>query len=418
MNDSPGWAPPGPSPSDGPTDDAERATGQGTPPRQWSSEQPPAAHTPDWGHPATTSSVRSTWAPPSDAIPHPQTGQEDWQHGWHQPPPAGPSKLTVPQPGVVPLRPLTLAEILEAAIKAVRLHWRTALGVSLGVAVLTQAVITVLTGVWQQDPAELEALTKDPHPSPHQLLRTVSLPLLSTTVEAVVRTIGTALVTAVVTIVVGRAVLGRSASLRETWNGTRFQLLRLLGLLFLIPLMVSAVVAIATGPGLAALAAGSVSSGAALTLLGLTAGTVVAIWLWVQLSLATPALMLEKQGISAALRRSAKLVRGSWWRVMGIQLLVFAMLLVVTSVVALPATVFGTYIDGEGLSDLSSTASAPSWSSLIASGIASVIAYTLTFPVSAAVTALLYLDQRIRRESLDLPLARAATRNSKTAGER
>ncbi len=40
--------------------------------------------------------------------------------------------------------------------------------------------------------------------------------------------------------------------------------------------------------------------------------------------------------------------------------------------------------------------------------IGSVIGATLTMPVKAGVTVLLYIDQRIRREALDLELARAA----------
>ena len=37
-----------------------------------------------------------------------------------------------------------------------------------------------------------------------------------------------------------------------------------------------------------------------------------------------------------------------------------------------------------------------------------MVASTVTLPISAGVTSLLYMDQRIRRESLDIELARAA----------
>lgn len=49
-----------------------------------------------------------------------------------------------------------------------------------------------------------------------------------------------------------------------------------------------------------------------------------------------------------------------------------------------------------------------SWPFLIVSGIGAVITATITYPLSAGVMALLYVDQRIRREALDLDLARAA----------
>ena len=311
----------------------------------------------------------------------------------------------------MPLRPLNAGEILEAAIKAVRKHWRLALGASLGVALLTQAVITVLARMWPQNTAELEALSRDPHPTVHQLIHAMSTPLLTSSADALVRTLGTVLATAVLTTVVSRSVLGRAVSLSDTWRDARPQLLRLLGLLLLVPLLVSVVLAVATAPGLVALAAGSDASAAGLLFLGLIAGTVAAVWLWVRLSLAAPALMLEKQGVRNALRRSAKLVRGSWWRVLGIQLLALLLLVFVATLVTVPATLIGTLAAGDGLSSLTSGAAEPSWASLIASGIGSVVAYTLTFPVTAGVTVLLYLDQRIRRESLDIELTRAAARN-------
>ena len=46
--------------------------------------------------------------------------------------------------------------------------------------------------------------------------------------------------------------------------------------------------------------------------------------------------------------------------------------------------------------------------SLVITAIGSVIALTVTMPISAGVAVLLYIDQRIRREALDLELARAA----------
>ncbi|WP_051951045.1 hypothetical protein [Actinacidiphila yeochonensis] len=81
------------------------------------------------------------------------------------------------------------------------------------------------------------------------------------------------------------------------------------------------VLLIAMLPGILLIAAGSDDAGAALTVLGAIVGSACVIWLWVLLSLAPPALVLERQKVFAALKRSAKLVRGAWWRVLGIQIL-------------------------------------------------------------------------------------------------
>ncbi len=47
--------------------------------------------------------------------------------------------------------------------------------------------------------------------------------------------------------------------------------------------------------------------------------------------------MLEKQGIVTAMRRSARLVRGSWWRVFGIQLLAAIIAYVVAAIIVIPS---------------------------------------------------------------------------------
>jgi hypothetical protein len=46
---------------------------------------------------------------------------------------------------------------------------------------------------------------------------------------------------------------------------------------------------------------------------------------------------------------------------------------------------------------------------LVITNVGSVLASTVTAPFTAALTALLYIDLRIRREGLDVALARAAT---------
>ncbi|WP_308290530.1 glycerophosphoryl diester phosphodiesterase membrane domain-containing protein [Streptomyces marispadix] len=156
------------------------------------------------------------------------------------------------------------------------------------------------------------------------------------------------------------------------------------------------------------LAAGARTLGVAVLVVGLIAGLVAAVWIWVRFSLAAPALMLEKQGVITAMRRSAKLVRGSWWRIFGVQLLATILVVIVASIIQMPATLIGMVASGQGLSAFAEGAPVTSWSYLIAVGIGAVIASTITFPIRAGVTALLYLDQRIRREALDLELARAA----------
>jgi hypothetical protein len=129
----------------------------------------------------------------------------------------------------------------------------------------------------------------------------------------------------------------------------------------------------------------------------------------IRFSLASPALMLEKQSVPKSLGRSAKLVRGSWWRVFGIQLLATIIANIIASIIVIPFTFLAAALSGDGIGGFLDSGSGDlGWTFLVVSGIGSVIGSMLTFPITAGVSVLLYIDQRIRREALDLDLARAA----------
>ncbi|KAB8161473.1 hypothetical protein FH609_026645 [Streptomyces sp. 3MP-14] len=311
-----------------------------------------------------------------------------------------------PKPGVVPLRPLTLGELFDGAVSTARAHWRTVLVISLGIAIVTQVVATVAMRLWLSDSEGLAALEDNPNPTDEELRQALGDILAFSSVTGVVTLLGSVLATAMLTIVVSRAVLGRDVTLAEAWADSRSRLLRLLGVVLLVPLL--AVLAVAV-PGLVL----ALSGIPALAVLGLVGGFVLAVWLYVRLSLAAPALMLERQGVIASLRRSAKLVEGTWWRIFGIQLLMLLLVVVVSGIIEFPTAAIAGFIDGNGTDSLTGGMSDLTWTYLILSGIGAIIAATITLPISAGVTALLYIDQRIRREALDLELARAAglTRN-------
>ncbi|SOD64921.1 Membrane domain of glycerophosphoryl diester phosphodiesterase [Streptomyces zhaozhouensis] len=371
MSDKPGWTSPGspsPDPDNGP---------QQSPPPQ--GPPPPAGGPPQgWGQ-----------AP----------------GGWGQTPPPGwggrgPTPLA-PKPGVVPLRPLTLGELFDGAVSTARAHWRTVLLISLGIAIVTQVAATIAMRLFLSDSEGLDALENNPDPTDEELRQALGDLAAFTSVTGIVTLLGSVLATAMLTMVVSRAVLGRGVTLEEAWGDSRSRLLPLLGVVLLVPLL--AVLAVAV-PAFALALTGS----AGLAALGVVGGAVLAVWLYVRLSLAAPALMLERQGVIASLRRSAKLVEGTWWRIFGIQLLMLLLVVVVSGVIEFPATAIAGFIDGEGTSSLTGDIGDMTWTYLILSGIGAVIAATLTLPISAGVTALLYIDQRIRREALDLELARAA----------
>lgn len=426
MNDTPGWASPGSAPSDGqehgtsgpdrPADrpDPEQPADQpGPQPQgpgsQWSKEQPPPAQ---WSAPTGPAAPEQTppppppgpgWGnrPPASGGPGGYGGHGAWGGGWGGPPPAA-------KPGVIPLRPLGVGEILDGAVSTMRAYWRTVLGIALTVAVLTEIVVVLLQGFFLNDRIDTDALN-DPSATLSELTRAMGDALLSYGVISLISLIGTIVATALLTTVTSRAVLGKSVTTGEAWNDARPQVARLFGLIFLLLLITFGIVAVGALPGILVAAAGASEAGAALTVLGTLCTIVVAIWLMVRFSLASPALMLEKQGITKSMSRSAKLVRGSWWRIFGIQLLAMLIASILASIIAIPFAFLAEAFSSDGVSGLLEGGGGDvGWTYLIVSGIGSVIGSMITFPISAGVTVLLYIDQRIRREALDLELARAA----------
>ncbi|GAQ58657.1 glycerophosphoryl diester phosphodiesterase membrane domain-containing protein [Streptomyces acidiscabies] len=414
MNDTPGWASPGSAPegpegqeSTPPSDQqGGRPSDSGT---QWSEKQPPAGQ---WTAP--TRQTPGQTPPPPPPGPGAPTGWNaptthpggtygtpgGWGTGWGGPPPAA-------KPGIIPLRPLGVGEILDGAVSTMRTYWRTVLGISLAVAVVVE-IITVLVQGLLLDDASTDAIG-DPNASFDEVSRALGDSMTASAVVYAVSLIGTVIATALLTTVVSRAILGRAVSPGEAWRDALPRLPRLFALILLMMVLVVGTMVVGALPGiLLAAAGGATAAGVALALVGVFAGLAVAIWLGVRFSLAPPALMLEKQGIKKALGRSVKLVRGSWWRVFGIQLLGTIISNILAMIVVVPFALVGAAFGGDGLNGFTDPAVTYGWTYLIISGIGAVIGYMITFPITAGVSVLLYVDQRIRREALDLELARAA----------
>ncbi|MXG25545.1 glycerophosphoryl diester phosphodiesterase membrane domain-containing protein [Streptomyces sp. YIM 132580] len=391
MNDSPGWATPGSAPSDGQEAAIPRPSepqDAGAPTGQWSSEQPPPGQ----------------WSPPSNPAGGP--GARPPAPGWGGGPqrPAWGTKPAAAKPGVIPLRPLGVGEILDGSVSALRAHWRTALGFSLAVSVVIQVATILMQRYLLPEPTNV-----DPNATGTEALRQASesarTTLLSLAPVSLLAMFATLFTASIVTVVISRSVLGRPVTLSDAWAEARPRILPLVGLTLLVTVITSTIMTVGIGPGLLM---GS-EAGAALAFLGFAAACVVILWLQVSFALAAPALMLERQSVVSALRRSAKLVRGAWWRTFGILALTYVLVFLLSFLVSIPFGLIGMLADGIDVSEfLESGGPSFGWPFLIITGIGEVIVSTLLYPFAAGVMALLYVDQRIRREALDLDLARAA----------
>jgi hypothetical protein len=124
-------------------------------------------------------------------------------------------------------------------------------------------------------------------------------------------------------------------------------------------------------------------------------GGLAGLFFYVRLMLTTQAIVLEGQGPLAGLARSWRLVGQAFWRSLGILLLVYAFMYIVSLVVQLPlvaaGALFGMLFNTSG----------------IYQGIVSLITYgvlILVLPLQFIIFTLLYYDLRIRKEGYDLEL--------------
>ncbi len=132
------------------------------------------------------------------------------------------------------------------------------------------------------------------------------------------------------------------------------------------------------------------------------------VWLGIKFTLASPALMLEKSTVLKAFTRSSKLVKDTWWRIFGITLLTTVIAFFISGMIVAPFQIISLFAFSGGLDAMADGTGMNSWGALIAPAIGLIIAQTIVMPFQSGVTVLLYVDQRIRREGLDLELARAA----------
>lgn len=316
--------------------------------------------------------------------------------GWAPPP---------PKPGIVPLRPLGVGEILDGAISAIRSNPRVMLGLSAALAALTQLIQVPLTWALLHDSSAATFSFDTTSATGTGDLSFAADTIVASGVGIVVTLLATLVLTGILTIVVSRAVLGERMELGAAWAAARPRLAALLGVTVVYGVMIALCLGLGVLPGvLLGLLSGSVGLGVGLGLLGGLLGLAAGIYLYVAFALAAPAVVLERQGVRAALKRSRGLVRGAWWRTFGILALVTVIGYIVSSIIAIPFT-----IGGVGVAYLvGGEANAYALSALLLSAIGTILAAAITWPFTAAGTVLLYVDRRMRREGLDLELARAA----------
>jgi hypothetical protein len=123
---------------------------------------------------------------------------------------------------------------------------------------------------------------------------------------------------------------------------------------------------------------------------------VPAIWLYVAWSVATPVLLVEGLGGTAALRRSFRLVRGRWWPVAFTLVVARFLVSFVSGVVLALFLIVPHAIDGPSI-----------LLAVIGSTIAGAVTVAVVQPLEAAIVTILYFDLRVRKDGFDVALLAA-----------
>ncbi|RDG35599.1 hypothetical protein [Streptomyces corynorhini] len=339
--------------------------------------------------------------------------------GWTPPP-------SPPKPGVIPLAPLRTSDILNGAFSTISRHWKQLLGTALAVyaaAALLMAGAALVAYAAVGDHLRTIFGDRGDTEPPWAEIRPVVIAFVCFWLFGMVLLlISNTAIQAACPAVVRQAVLGRPITIGQVARTAGSRLASVLGASFLTFLTAL--------PPLALFVLGCVGllfvpSGAddwpfegprwllPVGFLGALALVPLSTWLWIRFSLAPAVAVIESSGPITALRRSAELVRGAWWRIFGVSLLgtllagmAGALIQQIVNVVGMTGGQLSLTTDGSVIrpSQLLTFLAGYLVVALVAGVISQVV--TATFP--QLVLNLLYVDQRLRNENLGPTLAHAA----------
>ena len=354
--------------------------------------------------------------------------------GTGYPPPGGPAgpgaygapgyggyaSVLAPKPSIIPLRPLSIGEILGGSFESLRANPKAMFIPSLVVMTIL-GIISALGTTYFFDrlgaSSPFSSSTSQPDTTDLEKQWSSLFGLYAQSgVNSILTMFASSILTGLLIVTVSRTILGRKASLSDVWQRTKPRVWALIGQAVIIQLILSAVMAAAIGIwvavvfalGVPGMVEGSSRQGAAATVLLAFLGLFILIVLvglgvfalYCKLCLAPAALILENVGVFEGISRSWTLTRGNFWRIVGIQLLSVIIIVFATGIATTPVSFLA------GI--LAATVPSVETLTLAFSVLLGTIVTAATLPFDSAVRALIYTDLRMRSEGLDVELRRAA----------
>ncbi len=276
------------------------------------------------------------------------------------------------------LRPLGFGEILDVGIKLYLRNWRPLILCVVGLVLPVQIVSVLLLLSVSPDLLDPTATSPDLESEDASAL------LAAQGVSALLQGIVYVIATAACFKAVSDAYLGSTPSAGRSLRFAVRALPRLLLLGLVYVLFVGVVVGVFV---LLALISPIVLA------IAIVAAIVPVIYLSVALTLTVPALLFERASPVKALGRSYRLVKGRWWSICGIIIVGVMLVSFIAGILqAVIQIVPALLADGNEAVLAFSTV------------VAGTVSSALTTPYTAAVIALIYFDQRVRKEGFDLEI--------------
>jgi hypothetical protein len=349
-----------------------------------------------------TPAVASEWSAPE--VPPPVTTRPSEQPlrrqlGWTPP----------PKRGLVPLRPIPLGVILGAPFRLQRRAPRTTLGPALVISLATTTLAAFTAWALTVGPqAALDASYYQDFVLAQNLLTVLGT--VGGFVPLVLALAANALLAGAVVVAASRAILAERVSFR----GLRWRLTgrtgRLVAWTAIVFVVVAGLLALASLWPIALAVGSSAGVGFAFAAafvegLGLVLGGG---YLAARVGFTSHVIAIEGLGVAAAVARSWRLTRRAGWRLFGVQLLTWVVVGIAAGILTLPVSwaldlaiglIFPTGATNEQIEIYLAART------VVLTAVSAVIgAFGLVMQSVSA--ALLYLDQRMRVEGLDLALAR------------
>ncbi|OUE26374.1 hypothetical protein BFL36_03990 [Clavibacter michiganensis] len=378
---APGAAPSGPDRAPGSDARTDRTPPPVAPPVPPASTAPPAG----WGAPP------AGWTAPAA--------------GWTPP----------PKPGLLPLRPLGLGAILAGSFATLRRNPAATVGTALlvqGVASLVSLVLVggvtgfVVTRVLSAREDDRDTLVAGG----------VAAVVVAALVTLVLSLVASAFLQGVIANEVARGTLGERLRMRALWRATLPRLRPLVLWSIVVSVGWTLVAGVLAGIVVLLVLAGGagVVVGILVGVLGALGLAVVAAWVSTRLAFVPSAIVIERLPPFSAARRSWALSTGAFWRTLGILLLTAAIVSLATNVVTVPLTLLTSILQAllfpNGQLDFQSFDASTAFyvGSQVVVFVVSLVVASVGSVVTSSNAAILYIDLRMRREGLDLELARFA----------